>query len=107
MEKNKIPKNKDIEELVEELTEKEKELKIINDQRKKFRQSIKFQTQVEEKTMENTHIEEISDEEREIINKKVDNVFKRREAQFADEERRNVILKAIAKIEQEDNQEEK
>lgn len=93
--KIKIPKNKDIEELVEkeENTEKIKTTKDamtkIDEKKEGFKERISVEKQNEAK----------------VENKKLQNVYARKDAQVAEQKRRIDLLKAISKIEEKDREE--
>ena len=93
--KIKIPKNKDIEELVEkeENTEKIKTMKDamtkIDEKKEGFKERISVEKQNEGK----------------VENKKLQNVYARKDAQVAEQKRRIDLLKAISKIEEKDREE--
>lgn len=84
-----IPKNRDIEEFVEEMERKEKRstTKIVEDKRTKFKKSI----EVLDKTQEDKEVQK-------QINEKFEKYLERKEAQNAVENRKQEYLGAMDKV---------
>lgn len=95
--KNKIPKNRDIEELVahEDGSEQIKDMQdVINeiDNKEELRKRIK---------VEQLTAQELDEKVKEEISRKVENYNRRKDAESAEEKRRIALLKAMNKIEEE------
>lgn len=90
--KNKIQKNRDIEEMIEQAEEKEtiESMKEIIAKMDKKREEFRNRLNREEET-----------EQQEEITTKLKNVYARKDAQEADKKRRIELLKAIDKVEKE------
>ena len=81
----KIPKNRDIEELLEQddkIETMEEVIEIMDNKEKEFRDRIK--------------LENIS------INKKIENVYARKDAQIADENRKAEYIRAMNKLQEQE-----
>lgn len=100
MGKIKIPKNRDIEEFVEEMERQEKQssTKIVEDKRTQFKKSIEVSDKIEE-----------DKEVQKQINKKFEKYLERKESQNAVENRKKEYLKAMDNVtaKKDDNEEER
>ena len=92
MGKIKIPKNRDIEEYVEEMERREKQAraKIVEDKRTQFKKSI----EVSDKTKQN------EEENQKEIEKKFKRYLERKEAQKLEEDRKQEYLNAVKKLQE-------
>lgn len=100
--KNQIPKNRDIKEMIDQQEQKN----IEKIQQPEYKEDITMQdviTQIDKKDQE---VKDKRKKEKEQFKKRLQSVFDRKDAQYADELRKRAYLKAIGRIEQKEKEEQ-
>ncbi len=100
--KNLIPKNRDIEEMIEK--EEQKSIKEIK--QPEYKEDITMEDVISQIDQKDQEAKNKRKKEQEQFKKKLQNVYVRKDAQVADKQRQDNYLKAIGRMEQKEKEDQ-
>ncbi|MCI8362017.1 MAG: hypothetical protein HFJ41_02565 [Clostridia bacterium] len=100
--KNIIPKNRDIEEIIE----KEEQKSIEKIKQTEYKEDITMEDVISQIDKKDQEAKNKRKKQQEQFKKKLQNIYARKDAQVADQKRQDNYLKAIARIEQKEKEDQ-
>lgn len=100
--RNIIPKNRDIEEMIEKQGQKS----IEELEQSEYKEDITMKDVISQIDKKDQELKDKIQEQKQQFNKRLQSVFNRKDAQYADELRKRAYSKAITRMEEKEQQEQ-